>query len=635
MGFFGSIGKGLKGLGKGIVKGVDKFDDMIKLKELAQIGQFIPGVNVIASPLAQTYAGFDVAKGLKNRDLGQALQGGLSLYGSSKIGTGPQIAIPKPANLLTGQVPDFSSNLSLLDKIGTNVGKYTQGMANPLNLSGNNQALYDTMAAPLVNQAIGGQQQQQQQQQRQGPLVQAPMQRYRPRMAQGGIANADYYSPGSAIVGEAGPEFLTSLNGPQDERAAAGILGLPPMRGGGMIPHLPPDYQGWVNGPHIATLGENGTEAVLPLDKLRTAAGGAITYPMMEHGGLFHFGGKPIGGFGDLYDAITTYKPQEGSVASMQTGDPGFQDALRSEFENTQSVFTPGIGGVGAGMANLGRNILPKTAPWYSKLGQWLGHKGVDMGRGVGISGLPDEALADEALVDQSVIDEQQAPPSPLEDQIPLPEGFDDYELEELAGEMPIDIDPALLDNPNARYWKENDPDRYESMLQGLREQQAAGAEFPVPESPFEVPIETPSPLAGLEDVNLPQGPLTNAQHWLNQDPARWRDMLSQSISPVNNMMQPPSPQPAQLDPSMFGGIPQDPEAERIRQGFAQADAGAFQNPRLYPELYPEEYERSVGQDQENVALLRQMLTGEQIQPGPLDGLTRNQHLELMRLYRE
>jgi len=111
--------------------------------------------------------------------------------------------------------------------------------------------------------------------------------------------------------------------------------------------------------------------------------------------------------------------------------------------------------------------------------------------------------------------------------------------------------------------------------------------------------------------------------------------MLSQSISPVNNMMQPPSPQPAQLDPSMFGGIPQDPEAERIQQAFSMADAGAFQNPRLYPELYPEEYERSVGQDQENAALLRQMLTGEQIQPGPLNGLTREQQLQLARLYRE
>ena len=615
-GMLGKIGGGLKGLGKGIVKGVDKFDDMIKLKEIANVMQFVPGPQqAFFKPLAMTYAGFDTAKGLKNKNLGQALKGGLQMYGSSKIDTG---GMGSWGGLKEGfQGPTRGFRNALQDNITGNIKNYTGGMANPLNLSGNNKSLYDTVGAPLVNQAMGGQQQQQQQQQ--GPLVQASMQRYRPQMAQGGIANADYYSPGSAIVGEAGPEFLTSLNGPQDERAAAGILGLPPMRGGGMIPHLPPDYSGWVNGPHIATLGENGTEAVLPLDKLRTAAGGAITYPMMQGGSISGIAGSLGSGARAL-----------GGGAMKLLGWP--------------AAIAEGLGFNPLGALFGGDIVSQKTG----------GETGAGALFGEGTP-YPDYEsykasqtyIEDEAKRKAEWGDEQQpiVIPGPrtdpghygLEDQIPLPEGFDDYELEEMAGEQPIseEIDPALLDNPNARYWKENDPDRYASILRGLREQQTAGAEFPVPESPFEMPIETPSPLAGLEDINLPQGPLTNAQHWLNQDPARWRDMLSQSISPVNNMMQPPSPQPAQIDPSMFGGVPQDPEAERIQQAFSMADAGAFQNPRLYPELYPEEYERSVGQDQGNAAFLRQMLTGEQIQPGPLNGLTREQQLQLARLYRE
>ena len=510
-GMLGKIGGGLKGLGKGIVKGIDKFDDMIKLKEIANVMQFVPGPQqAFFKPLAQTYAGFDVAKGLKNRNLGQALKGGLQMYGSSKIGTGPQIAIPKPADLVTGQVPDFSSNLSLLDKIGTNVGKFTGGMANPLNLSGSNQALYDTMAAPLVNQAIGGQQQQQQQ--RQGPLVQAPMQRYRPRMAQGGIANADYYSPGSAIVGEAGPEFLTSLNGPRDERAAAGVLGLPPMRGGGMIPHLPPDYSGWVNGPHIATLGENGTEAVLPLDKLRTAAGGAMTYPMMQEGGILGGlkslalprmlpGGKATGllakglgrgarfipGLGLVYGAVNAGSDLYDLYQGKQGGkEYGWGDYGMDQISNAAWALPFGAFG-GAALYDFARGDMDEE---ISEIGDLFGSEEAQpqmaqggiatdseegMERQEAIShGWEDEpfltadSIASEeemqrmediahGYIDEPVgtggtnygvpLEGLRSPAPRIQDQIPIPEGIYDSEL---AGEMPMDIDPALLDNPNA-----------------------------------------------------------------------------------------------------------------------------------------------------------------------------------------
>ena len=87
------------------------------------------------------------------------------------------------------QGPTRGFRNALQDNITGNIKNYTGGMANPLNLSGNNKSLYDTVGAPLVNQAMGGQQQQQQQQQ--GPLVQASMQRYRPQMAQGGIASGE------------------------------------------------------------------------------------------------------------------------------------------------------------------------------------------------------------------------------------------------------------------------------------------------------------------------------------------------------------------------------------------------------------------------------------------------------------
>ena len=106
------------------------------------------------------------------------------------------------------------------------------------------------------------------------------------KAARGAITGPQYLPPTPALVGEAGPEFITPLRGPGDQRAAANILGMPAMRGGGIIPELPTGYQGWVNGPHIATLGENGSEAVFPLDKLQTAAGGAISGLDNLRGGL-------------------------------------------------------------------------------------------------------------------------------------------------------------------------------------------------------------------------------------------------------------------------------------------------------------------------------------------------------------
>ena len=106
------------------------------------------------------------------------------------------------------------------------------------------------------------------------------------KAARGAITGPQYLPPTPALVGEAGPEFITPLRGAGDQRAAANILGMPAMRGGGIIPALPKGYEGWVNGPHIATLGENGSEAVFPLDKLQTAAGGAISGLDNLRGGL-------------------------------------------------------------------------------------------------------------------------------------------------------------------------------------------------------------------------------------------------------------------------------------------------------------------------------------------------------------
>jgi len=262
------IGRGIK---KGIKKGVkafDKFDDWIKLKELAQIGQFIPGVNVIAKPLAMTYAGFDVAKGIKNKDLMGAALAGASMYGSHKIkptgfgGGVKELGLGQTGAEALGSGINPAATVGFKSQAMQNLKDFGGGASNPFGLMDKYEGLdkgskfaVDTLAPPILNQLQGDQRQ------RQGPIPSygyqpmnyGPSQGFSPTtqfptQAQGGITGDDWHQP---------------------------------------INRLPANYEGWVTQPSLATLGEAGKEAVLPLNKL---------LPAMNKGGLNYSPGQAIVG---------------------------------------------------------------------------------------------------------------------------------------------------------------------------------------------------------------------------------------------------------------------------------------------------------------------------------------------------
>jgi len=717
MGLWSGIKKLGRGIGKGVKKGVkafDKFDDWIKLKELAQIGQFIPGVNVFAKPISMAYSGFDVAKGIKNKDIMGAALSAAQMYGSHKIktsgfgGAGEALGVGQTGAeaLGSGIVPSVGFKGQAIQ----NLKDWGGGASNPFGLMDKYAGLdkgskfaIDALAPPILGSL------QRSQGQSQGPSA-APYQSYQP-IDYGNIAG---FSPTTQLP----------------TQARGGITGDDWHQ---PINRLPANYEGWVTQPSLATLGEAGKEAVLPLNKL---------LPAMNKGGLNYSPGQAIvGEAGPEY--VTRLGPgeeqyaqrilQERPMPQMQEGSVvgGRPGAFKKRALGALSFLAGGIPlGLAEGAGFNPLNLLMGKGNWfgediggehgsgalfgpgtqYPSQQDYLNSTDYELDElgGRRVQAQSDEdpeayRMANEAYQERArqieaekrnTIGQMSAQQGGQEVQISpgmseadlvgrmmrgeeLPKKVGEYDAPpvspiEQEAQDPLASIAALLDNPNAREWQrraktsKEDKERYEGMLQELMEQQAAGVEFPEPESPFEVPIEA-SNTAGdqAEALNQLLRPLTNEQHWSNTDPARWRDMVSQSISPVNDMMQPPSPEPAGLDPSMFGGIPQDPEAERIRQGFAQADAGAFQNPRLYPELYPEEYQRSVAQDQENAGLLQQLLrpasmngmtpamngmtpamhqmmmglrpsgTNPIVEPGPPSQLTREQQLQLSRLYRE
>ena len=364
MGLWGGIkkiGRGAKkvgrGIGKGVKKGVkafDKFDDWIKLKELAQIGQFIPGVNVIAKPLAMTYAGFDAAKGIKNKDLLGAGLAGLQMYGSSKIDTGglagrgasslaPMAgeALPEGIQAAAGQVGGQSLRQAVQSNIGGNLRNYAGGMNAPFNaysgLDEGSKFAVDTLAPPILNQLQGDQGQ------RQGPIPSydyqpmnyGPSQGFSPTtqfptQAQGGITGDDWHQP---------------------------------------INRLPANYEGWVTQPSLATLGEAGKEAVLPLNKL---------IPAMNKGGLNYSPGQAIVG-----EAGPEYVKRLG---------PGEEQYAQSILQQ-QPLPQMKEGGVAGGVAKgLKRAVFPRTRPGWQqgrvgakvlgKAGKWIPGLGFVLGAG-------------------------------------------------------------------------------------------------------------------------------------------------------------------------------------------------------------------------------------------------------------
>ena len=309
MGFFGGLKKIGKGIGRGVKKigrGIDKFDDLIKLKELAQIGQFIPGVNVIAKPLSMVYSGYDVAKGLKNKDLLGAGMAGLQFMGSKGIKTGGGIGNitggtagfkPWEVDALSSKLGGFATSPKpgFGSQIMSNISSFGKSAYSPIQkampFAKSAYSKYkdlDPMTQDLIKGIGGG-------------VGAAMLSRNAQQSQQGGGGGYMPYAPMSY-----------------------GSLGMQGMAHGGIsgdwhepINMLPPNYEGWVDKPSIATLGESGSEAVLPLNKL---------VPAMRQGGLNYSPGQAIvGEAGPEY--ITGLRPgQEDwarsilNVPAMQTG---------------------------------------------------------------------------------------------------------------------------------------------------------------------------------------------------------------------------------------------------------------------------------------------------------------------------
>ena len=80
---------GIKDAGKWAYENIDELDDALHLKQIAQIGQFIPGPQQpFVKGLAMVYAGSDAFKATSEGNPLGVLSAGLQLSGSSKIDTG-------------------------------------------------------------------------------------------------------------------------------------------------------------------------------------------------------------------------------------------------------------------------------------------------------------------------------------------------------------------------------------------------------------------------------------------------------------------------------------------------------------------------------------------------------------------
>ena len=505
---FKQAGKGIGGQLKSAGKAFDKFDDWIKLKEIAQIGQYIPGVNVVAKPLAMTYAGFDAAKGIKNKDIMGAGLAGLQMYGSSKIGTGPKIAIPQPADLLTGEVPDFSSKLSFLDKVGSNVGAYAEGASNPgglrdkwQGLNQGSQLAVKTLAPPILSklQRDPGQPQGPTPSFGYQPMNYGPSQGFSPTsqlptQARGGITGDDWHQP---------------------------------------INRLPANYEGWVTQPSLATLGEAGKEAVLPLNKL---------LPAMNKGGLNYSPGQAIVG-----EAGPEY------VTRLGPGEEQYAQRILQERPIPQ-MQEGGVAGTLKGFGKMGLGALSRLAGYplavaegvgFNPLnllmgsGNWFGEEvnpggsSAMFGPGTQYPTQEDYNRSPNAELDQhqnravwaeteeerrqaEEAYQQKAAQIEAEERntigqmtaeqggrdVIVPPGMSEIEMVQamqrgekfppVGGPLPPyvgpqGLDPALLDNYNAREWQRRaetspeDKKRYEGMLQDLIQRQNEGEVFPTP----------------------------------------------------------------------------------------------------------------------------------------------------------
>ena len=558
---FKQAGKGIGGQLKSAGKAFDRFDDWIKLKEIANVMQFVPGPQqAFFKPLAMTYAGFDTAKNLKEGNLMKAALSGASMYGSHKIKTSGFGGGAAPLGAGMGEnVPDamrgVAGNVGFKSQAIQNLKDFGGGASNPFGLMDKWQGLdkgskfaIETIAPPILSQLQGGQKKPQGPIPSYGyqPMNHGPSQGFSPTsqfptQAQGGITGDDWHQP---------------------------------------INRLPANYEGWVTQPSLATLGEAGKEAVLPLNKL---------LPAMNKGGLNYSPGQAIvGEAGPEY--VTRLGPGEEQYAQRilqerpmpqmanggVAGEPSYWDQLRDydwigarddlrdwggrtgkDIMEWGSEEDPGewkkrLMGLIADSASL---VASKSMgalhglgvnPWNLMTGQgeWFGEtlgegrlgsgRGALHGPGTPYKDLQEYERSRDAILDpleqriffaeEGSEERQQAVQAYYEalDQIEaeerntigqmtaeqggreviVPPGMSEIEMVQamqqgekfppVAGPLPPyvgpqGLDPALLDNYNAREWQRRaetspeDKKRYEGMLQDLIRRQNEGEVFPTP----------------------------------------------------------------------------------------------------------------------------------------------------------
>jgi hypothetical protein len=115
------VGGGIKDAGKWAYENIDELDDTLRLKQIAQIGQFIPGPQQpFVKGLAMVYAGSDAFKATSEGNPLGVLSAGLQLSGSSKIDTGGM----GPWGTLPSGLEGPSFGQALKSNIGGNIKNY-------------------------------------------------------------------------------------------------------------------------------------------------------------------------------------------------------------------------------------------------------------------------------------------------------------------------------------------------------------------------------------------------------------------------------------------------------------------------------------------------------------------------------
>ena len=205
-----------------------------------KIAAMIPGPHTpFVVPAAMAYGVEDAFRGVQRGSAFDALRGMGSAYGFSKVGVDSPVTGPSSV----GDIDmDFLSDAGYSpQEVGSIAGETINTVGNKQTTSG---WLEDTIMQNL----------------RRPPYQSNP------------LIGMDYYQR------QAPPQLMPFSD---DNRSRPPFFLQPNVRGfaqGGMagIPRLPDDYTGYVNGPHLVSLGEEETEVVLPLWKLMSQYNGAL-----------------------------------------------------------------------------------------------------------------------------------------------------------------------------------------------------------------------------------------------------------------------------------------------------------------------------------------------------------------------